>query len=148
MHTESYLGHQRLEVEVMGLAHHPVSVARQGPAGDGPYQGLAVSQTANEVGHQLGKMGNHAIHAALSDGTQNQDAWFLNLPFSMEESLFQDGQQHWEYVLVEHIGQDIKSSCWALSCGEKKKLFSFLHHLQLQNSLWSQLHQQILVNIF
>ena len=95
----------------MGLAHHPVSVARQGPAGDGPHQGLAVSQAADEVGHQLRQVRNHAIHAAFSNGTQHQDARLLDLPLSMEKCLFQDRQQHRENVLMEHVCQNIKCCC-------------------------------------
>ena len=121
----SYLGHQWLEIEVVGLADHPVSVARQGPAGDGPDQGLAVSQAADEVGHQLRQVGHHAVHAALGDGAQHQDAWLLDLPLGVEQGLLEDGQQHGQDVLVEHVGQDVQSRRRTLSCGETAKVWLF-----------------------
>lgn len=39
-------------------------IATQGPAGNGAHQGLFVTQTLDEVGDQLWKVGHHALHAA------------------------------------------------------------------------------------
>ena len=43
----------------------------------------------DEVGHELGQVGDHAGHAALGDGAQRQDPRLLDLPLRMEQSFLE-----------------------------------------------------------
>ena len=104
------LGHQRLQILLVRLLAHPVSVSREGPAGDAPHQRLLVAQAVDQVGHQLAEVGHHSGHAALCDGSQRQDAGLLHFPLRVEESLLQDRQQHRQELDQEHVCQNIKCS--------------------------------------
>lgn len=110
------LCHEWFEVHFMRLTHDPVCVATEGPAGNGAHQGLLVTETANQVRGQLRQVRDHSIHAALGDGTQNQDSGLLDLPVGMEQCLLQDRQQCGQDLLTEHIGQNIQGGSRTLPC--------------------------------
>lgn len=46
----------------MSLTHYPVGVSAQRPACYGAHEGLFIRQALDEIRHQIGKMGYHAIH--------------------------------------------------------------------------------------
>lgn len=113
--TFEQLGHEWLQVGIRRLADHPVSVAAQRPAGDGAHQGLLIGQALDEVGDELRKVRDHALHAAwvqsekqwscllfqhtrlssysllltFSYSSQHEDSRFLHYPLGMEEQLFE-----------------------------------------------------------
>ena len=43
----------------------------------------------DQVGDELGQVGDHAWHAALGDGAQSQDPRLLDLPLRMEQSFLE-----------------------------------------------------------
>ena len=55
-----------------------MSVAAEGPAGDGADEGLVVGQRLNEVGDELLQVRDHALHAALGDSPQGQNGGLLS----------------------------------------------------------------------
>ena len=81
----------------MRLAHDPVSVAREGPAGDGADQGLLVGEAFNEEGDELGQVRGHTMHAALRHGPQRQNGRLLHQPVLRGQVVLEqwqeDGQQ-------------------------------------------------------
>lgn len=103
----TYLRHQRFEVHVMWLPNNPVGIATQCPAGYRSNQCLLVSETANQIRDELGEVRDHAIHAALSDGAQDENARFLDLPVCVKQRLLQYRQQDGKYVISEHVCQNI-----------------------------------------
>lgn len=70
--TFQKLRHKWFEVGVGGLGDHPVCIATQGPASDGAYQGLLVTQTLDEVRDELWQIGHHPLHAAWATRRQNR----------------------------------------------------------------------------
>lgn len=60
------LRHEGLKVSVRRLAHHPVGVAAERPAGDGADQRFLVAQTLDEVRDELRQVRHHALHAACN----------------------------------------------------------------------------------
>jgi hypothetical protein len=116
----THLLHERLQVEFVGLSDHdPVSVSAERPARDGAHQGLLVGEAGDEVGDELGEVGHHAVHAALGDGPQDQDPRLLDLPVRVEQRLLQDGEQHGQDVLAEHVSEHVQRRRRALPCTEQ-----------------------------
>lgn len=58
------LRHEGFEVGVGWLAHHPVGVAAQSPAGDRANQSFLITQTLDQVRDQLRQVWDHALHTA------------------------------------------------------------------------------------
>lgn len=56
--------HERFEVCVRRLAHHPVCVAAECPAGDGANQSLLITQTLDQVRDELRQVRYHSLHTA------------------------------------------------------------------------------------
>lgn len=92
----------------MRLADNPVRVAGQSPASNRADQGLLVRQAVvDQVWNQLGEVLDHSRHTALGYGSQSQDSGLLDLPLLVEESFFEDGQQHRKEIIPEDTCKDV-----------------------------------------
>ena len=93
-----HLSHESFQELVVGLGHDPVSIAGEGPAGDGPHQGLGVREGGDEEGDQVREVGLHARHAALRHCPQSQDGRLLLQPVLQAVGRASSEVRHWVWL--------------------------------------------------